>query len=317
VFSLSAQTIVILCNGLCSPIYSTDLLDEYGAPVAATVEPTSRRSSLPPEVLFVVSAVSLYVGSGLAKDVFGVLSPIGTAWLRVLGGGLALCAWRRPWRLSWTRRTFGLAVVFGLATTAMNCCFYLAIDRIPIGTAVAIEFIGPVVVAATGLRTRRNVASLGLIVVGVAVLSGIEWNANFAGLVAIFLAAALWAAYIVLGSKIADGGAGLDGLAVGVLAGAVLLAPLGLASAGSGLGQSDLVVEGLLVGIFSTAIPYGLDQIVLQRLSPARFAQLLAILPVTAAVVGAVMLREIPGRWELVGMGFVVSALLLRDRTAS
>jgi inner membrane transporter RhtA len=285
--------------------------------VAATVEPASGRRSLPPEALFVVSAVSLYIGSGLAKNVFGVLSPVGTAWLRVLGGGIALCAWRRPWRLTWTRRSLGLAITFGLATTVMNCCFYLAIDRIPLGTAVAIEFIGPVVVAATGLRSRRNVASLGLIVVGVAVLSGIEWNANFGGLVAIFGAAAMWAVYIVLGSKIADGGAGLDGLAVGVLAGAVLLAPFGLISAGSGLGQGDLVLEGLLVGIFSTAIPYGLDQLVLKRLPAARFAQLLAILPVTAAVVGAIMLREIPGRWELMGMGFVVAALLLRDRTAA
>lgn len=263
-----------------------------------------------------LSAVSLYVGSALAKNVFPTLSPVGVAWLRALGGGLALVAWRRPWRRRWTRRDLRLALLFGLATVAMNTCFYLAIDRLPIGTAVAIEFLGPVAVAVTGLRSRRNLVSLGLIVVGVAVLSGIEWRANLPGLLAIFGAATMWAGYIVLGSRVAGAGegTGLDGLAVGVLFGAVLLSPAGLVAAGSGLGDGRLVAEALLVGIFSSAIPYGLDQIVLARMSPARFAQLLAILPVTAAVVAAVMLREIPGPGELVGMGLVVVALLVRDR---
>lgn len=270
---------------------------------------------LPPEVLFVMSAVSLYVGSALAKNVFPVLSPVGVAWLRGLGGGLMLVAWRRPWRRTWTAIDLRVALLFGVATIAMNCSFYLAIERLPIGTAVAIEFLGPIAVAVTGLRTPRNLGSLGLIVVGVAILSGIEWKANLPGLMAIFCAAAMWAGYIVLGSKVADGGAGLDGLAVGVLFGAVLISPLGIASAGSGLGDVRVVAEALLVGLFSSAVPYGLDQIVLQRLSAARFAQLLAILPVTATVVAAVMLREIPAGLELVGMGLVVAALLVRDRT--
>ncbi len=124
-------------------------------------------------------------------------------------------------------------------------------------------------VAATGLRSRRNLMSLGLIVIGVAVLSGIEWRANLPGLVAIFGAASLWAGYIVLGAKVADGGAGLDGLAVGIAFGALLLSPAGAYAAGSGLGDVGLVATAMVVGIFSSAIPYGLDQIVLARLSPA------------------------------------------------
>jgi inner membrane transporter RhtA len=272
---------------------------------------------LPPEALFVLSAVSLYVGSALAKNVFDVLSPIGVAWLRGLGAGLLLVAWRRPWRRQWTGSHLRVALVFGVATIVMNCCFYVAIDRIPIGTAVAIEFLGPIAVAVTGLRSRRNLVSLGLMALGVAILSGIEWDANLPGLIAIFCAAAMWAGYIVLGSRVADGGAGLDGLAVGVLFGAVLVTPLGVIGAGDGLAETRIVLEALLVGVFSSAIPYGLDQIVLRRLDAARFAQLLAILPVTATVVAAVMLREIPDGPELVGLGLVVAALLARDRSTA
>jgi inner membrane transporter RhtA len=199
----------------------------------------------------------------------------------------------------------------------MNLAFYEAIARLPLGTAVAIEFCGPVAVAAVASRRPRDVAAVALAAAGVLLIADVRWSASPAGLVWALAAAAMWAAYIVLGARVATGGNGVDDMAVGFGAAAVLLSPvllLGLSDHPATLLEPAVLVLGLGVGVLSSVVPYALDQVVLRRVGRARFAVLLALLPVTATVVGLVALAQVPGPGEALGIAAVVAAVALRSR---
>jgi inner membrane transporter RhtA len=275
------------------------------------------RDGVPPEPVFIVAAVSLYVGSALAVHAFDRVDAVGVAWLRVLAAAVVLGLWRRPWRAEWTRRRLALSAVFGVVTASMNTCFYMAIAEIPLGTAVSIEFLGPVAVAAAFDRTRRNLVALAMVTAGVALASGVRWEGNAVGVAWALASAALWAGYIVFGSKVAAEGAGLDGLAAGLALGVVVLAPIGAGPASAAFGDAGLLLVCLGIGVLSNAVPYALDQYVLRRVTADRFALLLAILPVTAAVIGAVMLGQVLRPAEVVGIALVVVALIVRRRADS
>jgi inner membrane transporter RhtA len=269
-------------------------------------------------MFFVVGAVSQYVGAALAVFLFETTNPAAVAWLRCASAAIALTAWRRPWRTSWSRRGLVWAAAFGVVTVGMNVAFFEAIARIPLGTAVAIEFLGPVAVATLSSRRPRDLVAVLLVAAGVALLAGIELRANLAGIGFALLAAALWAGYILVGKRVADAGAGLDSLAVGMTAAAVLLAvPLllgQLLADGAVFADPRTWLLGLAVGVLSTAVPYALDQVVLTRIGSATFALLLALLPVTAAIVGAVVLAQRPTLAEALGIGLVAAALVVISR---
>lgn len=267
---------------------------------------------MPAPAIFVAGAVSMYLGAALAVVLFDQLQPSVVAWLRLVGAVVVLLAWRRPAPPAWRGRRLLLASAFGLATALMNIMFYEAIARLPLGTAVAIEFCGPVVVAAVGSRSWRDAGALAFAVVGVLLIADVQWAGTPAGVLLALSAAALWAGYIVLGKRVAGGGDGLDDLAVGLTAGAVLLSPLA-AGAGPVLSSPRLLVLAVGVGLLSSVVPYAFDQVVLRRLGQARFALLLAILPATAAVVGLVLLHQVPRPLEAVGIACVVLAVLLRS----
>lgn len=252
----------------------------------------------------------MYLGAAVAVLLFDELPPATVAWLRLVGAAAVLLAWRRPGRAAWRGRRLLLAGGFGLATALMNVTFYESIARLPLGTAVAIEFCGPVAVAAVGSRTRRDVAALALAVAGVLLIADVRWSGSPLGVVLALGAAALWAGYIVLGTRVAGGGSGLDDLAVGMVIGTALLSPLA-SGAGPALASPRLLVLAVGVGVLSSVVPYVLDQMVLQRVGQARFALLLAVLPATAAVVGVLLLRQVPRLGEAVGILAVVAAVLL------
>ncbi len=262
---------------------------------------------VPSELLFVGGALTQYVGSALAVLLFARVDAGGVAWLRVLAAAGALAAWRRPWRGDWTAGCLRLAATFGVVLAAMNLVFYLAIDRLPLGTTVAIEFIGPVTVAAVGSRTRRDALALALAVLGVALLSGVRLEGSPAGVALALGAGALWAGYVVLGHRVAAERAlrPRDGLAVGMLAGAVVLAPFLVGTTGPAWSHPALLAACLGVGILASVVPYALEQLAMTRLPRARFALLLALLPASAALVGAVVLGQVPGLLELAGIGLV------------
>jgi inner membrane transporter RhtA len=203
---------------------------------------------------------------------------------------------------------------FGLALALMNLSFYLAIDRLPLGTAVTIEFCGPITVAALGSRTRRDVLALVLAATGVLALADVHAEASPGGLALAAAAGALWAGYVVLGHRMAsDGGIrAQDGLALGMAIGAVGLAPFLVSSAVPAIVSPPLLGACLLVGVASSVVPYALEQIAMRRLPRARFALLLALLPATAAIVGAVVLGQVPGLVEAAGIALVVVAASLR-----
>lgn len=255
----------------------------------------------------------MYLGAAIAVLLFEEVSPAAVAWLRQLGAAVVLLAWRRPGRAAWWGRRFLLAALFGLTTALMNLAFYEAIARLPLGTAVAIEFAGPIAVAAFGSRVRRDVAALLAVTMGVLLIADVRWAGSPLGVLLAFTAAALWAGYIVLGKRVAGGGNGVDEMAVGFAVAAIVLSPLALET-GPVWSSSRLLLSGIEVALLSTIVPYVLDQLVLRRLGQARFAVLLALLPVMATVLGIVALGQIPGLVEAGGILAVVCGVALRSR---
>jgi inner membrane transporter RhtA len=265
--------------------------------------------SVPAPLLFVAGGCSMYLGAALAVGLFELLSPAGVAWLRMLVAALVLLAWRRPDRAAWRGRRLILAGCFGLVTGLMNVAFYEAIARLPLGTAVAVEFCGPVGVAALSLRRVRDLAALVLAATGVVLIADVRLAASRAGLLLALLAALMWAGYIVLGKRVARGGRGLDDMTVGFALAAVLLCPLA-AGTGPAWGSPNLLVLAAGVGVLSTVLPYALDQVVLRRIDRSQFAMLLALLPAAASVVGFVVLRQLPHPLEAAGIVAVALAVV-------
>ena len=268
-----------------------------------------------PEALFVISGISQYTGAVIAIGMFDEVAPATVAWVRVIGAAaiLALIGWRHH-RRRWTRRDLGAAATFGVATALMNMCFYLAIDRVALGKSVVIEFIGPIAVAAAFTRTRRNTVALSLATVGVVVLSGVEIDGEPLGLFYIFCASAMWAAYIVIGRRVAALDRGTAGIGVGLAIGALAITPFGVPDAGSLFARPSLIAAGLAAGLFSNAIGYGIDQNVMRRIPVRRFALLLALLPVTAMVVGFVALDQRPAGFDLAGAALVIAGVAIQER---
>lgn len=268
--------------------------------------------------LFVVGALSQYLGAAIGVFLFETTNPATVAWLRAAGAAAVLLAWRRPWRRRWTARMVVAATAFGVVTLGMNVAFYEAIARIPLGTAVAIEFAGPVAVATAGSRRARDFLGVVLVAGGVYLLAGVEPDVDWAGVGFALLAAALWAGYILLGKWVADAGDGVDSLAIGLATASVIAAPplLGVQLAGDASVFADprTWLLGVGVGVLSSAIPYALDQRVLARIGRERFALLLALLPATAAVVGAVVLAQSPTVGEVAGIALVMLALVVTAR---
>lgn len=289
---------------------------------------------LPAPAVFVASGIFQYLGAALAVSLFAVMPAHTVAWLRVAFGGLALLAWRRPWRAGLSRRDIGWSVVFGLCLVGMNLLFYEAIARIALGTAVSLEFLGPVILAAWGLRGARGRLAALLALVGVVSIGGLGLDLRdgeqILGLFFALAAGAGWVGYMLLGKKVSLGGAGVDSLAIGTVAGAIALTPVSLWGAGPLLGSGAaanvagsaafglaggvnwyLLACAIGMGLFSSAIPYALDQYAFARISAALFALLSALLPVTSLVIGIIFLQQIPTFGEVLGLVLVSVAVAL------
>jgi inner membrane transporter RhtA len=273
-----------------------------------------RLRALPPEALFLVSAISQYIGAAIAVSLFDVVAPQTVAWLRVIGAAVVLVVISRPWRSPWTREQLTGVAIFGVATALMNVFFYLGLDRIDLGKGVTIEFIGPITVAAVTTRSRRNAGALAFAVAGVLLLGGVEVADNLVGLLFILAASLLWAVYIVIGSRVAHVDRGVAGLGLGLAIGAVAIAPIGAPGSAEVWLDPRLLTLCLLVGVFSNAIGYGIDQFTLRRIPIRRFSLLLALLPVTAVIVGWVALDQQPSTIDLVGIALVLVGVVVQER---
>ena len=266
-----------------------------------------------PEAMFALSGVVQYVGAAIAVHLFDELSPFTVTWARVASAAALILVVTRPGR-RWTAPDLGRAALFGLVTAGMNLCFYLAIERIDLGKSVVIEFVGPVAVAAVLTRTARNALALAFAAAGVVLLSGTELDSQPGALALILGASALWAAYIVLGRRLAMLDRGVHGLGVSLAVGALALTPSGLGDSGAMFSSVRLTLLAVVVGACSSAVPYGIDQLVLRRIPVRRFAVLLALFPVMAMIVGAIALDQ-PPRWiDVAGAALVVTGVFIQDR---
>ncbi|MDG1188437.1 MAG: EamA family transporter [Ilumatobacter sp.] len=271
-------------------------------------------SKAQPEALFVLSAVAQYIGAVIAVLLFDQVEPQTVAWFRIIGASIALLVVSRGWRSGWTRPQLVSVAVFGITTALMNICFYLAIDRIDLGKGVTIEFIGPITVAAIATRSIRNGVALAFAIVGVVVLGGVEVADNLDGLFFILLASGLWAGYIVLGSRVAQVDRGVAGLGLGLCIGAIVTTPIGAPWSGPVWLSPTLLAACLLVGVFSNAIGYGIDQFTMRRIPIRRFSLLLALLPVTASAIGWIVLGQQPSALDVVGITLVLVGVAVQER---
>ena len=309
---------------------------EYGPVPVTETSPAPARAAratraaraatrLPPASYFGVSAVFHYLGPSLAVLLFARVSVLGVAWLRIASAAVVFAAWRRPWRL-WprltTRQRWVLAGL-GAVLAAMNSVFYLACDRLPLSTVGAIEFLGVVLLAVAGARTRRNLLALVLAVGGVALLTDIRLAGEPAGFAFAFANCALFMLYVVLGHRIANerpaGPAltGIDQLAAAMLLAMIAATPFGLAGALPAFSHPAWLLWGAGVGLCSSVIPYVTDQLAMARLPRATFALMLALLPAAATVIGLVVLRQVPTAADLAGVGLVIAGVAVhRDAPA-
>ncbi|MBI5105623.1 MAG: EamA family transporter [Solirubrobacterales bacterium] len=273
------------------------------------------RREPPPHAYFVVSAVFHYLGPAFAVLLFARVAVLGVAWLRIATAALVFAAWRRPWRALVRLDGEGrrVLVAWGAVLAAMNCCFYLAIDRLPLGTVAAIEFLPVVGLAALGVRSWRNAAALLLAVGGVWALTNVVLAGEPLGLALAFANAVLFAAYIVLADRVAktDGVGGVDGLGLAMLVAAVVVTvPAGWAAAPV-LGDPVALAAGAGVGIASSVVPYVADQLALARLPRATYSLMVALLPATATVIGILVLVQVPSPQEALGVALVVAGVAL------
>ncbi|WP_448073569.1 EamA family transporter [Georgenia yuyongxinii] len=276
------------------------------------------RPRVPAPALFMLSGLSQYLGAAIAVGLFAVMPATTVAWWRIAVSAVLLLAWRRPWRQSWTWRHVGGSALFGVVLGGMNLLFYVSIDHLPLGTAVSLEYLGPVAVAAVGGRGRRIRVAIAVALLGVLAISGLglDWSApgTAVGVAFALAAGAAWAVYIVLGRRIAAGRSGLDSLAVAMAVGALVYAPVTAGTAGTPLAAPVLLLAVVGMGVLSSLVPYAIEQVALTRLSAATFALLTALLPATSLLVGLVVLAQVPTAGEVLGLVLVSVAVALASQ---
>jgi len=277
------------------------------------VRPERRSASLgwlPSPVLVVGAIMSVQFGSAIAKLLFDRAGPVGMVFLRLGVAAIVLAAITRPRLRGRTRPQLLTVLAFGAVLAGMNSAFYSAIDRIPIGIAVTIEFAGPLTVALIGSRRLLDGLWLVLAAGGVALLTrgGGGGPLDPVGLVLAGVAAVGWATYILVGQRVGRHFPGADGLALALAVGAVLVAPAGIVQAGGELGDWRVLATGVAVGLLSAAIPFSLEIEALRRLPARVFGVLMSLEPAVGALAGLVILGEALRSREIVAVAMVCVA---------
>jgi len=289
--------------------------------VIASLRKQNRIERIPPHIFFLIGAVFHYLGPAFAVLLFAHVDVLGVAWLRIVSAGMIFGIWRRPWRIlaAQSRRQRGILCALGVVLAAMNVTFYEAVARLPLGTVGAIEFIGPILLAALGTRTSQNTVALLLAASGGWVLTDLRWGGEPLGYLFAFANCLLFMFYIVLGHRIAQGGgmAGIDRLGAAMLIAVVAISPIGFTQALPTFQHLDWLLAGIGVGVCSSVIPYITDQLAMARLSRATFALLLSLLPASAMAIGVLLLRQIPTVLEVIGILLVVAGVALRTEHES
>ena len=280
-------------------------------PPAAAGEGARRRgpAAVPSTVLVLGAVASVQTGASLAKSLFDEVGPGGTVLLRVLLAAIVLGAIWRPALRGRTRSELWLVFWFGLSLAGMNSAFYLALDRIPLGIAVTIEFAGPLGVAVIGSRRALDLVWVMLAAVGILLLADLGGGGtDVTGVALALLAGAFWGAYILLGARTGRAFPGGAGLSLAMIVASALLLPFGVVQGGAELLDPTVLGIGLGVALLSSAIPYSLELEALRRLPARVFGVLMSLEPAMAALAGFVVLGEGLVAREIVAIGLVVVA---------
>ncbi len=275
-----------------------------------------------PSGVLVVSAIaSVQFGSAIADTLFARIGPPGAVTLRLVSATVVLVVLWRPRVAGRSARELALAATFGLILAGMNLSFYEALDRIPLGIAVTIEFIGPLTVAVAGSRRPRDLLWVALAAAGILDLThgggthGHGLNGLGVGLAA--LAGALWGCYILVNARVGRAFERGTGLALAMCVGSVAALPFGVAEAGTNLLHPHVLLLGCAVGMLSSAIPYSFELEALRRIATSVFGVLMSLEPAMAALAGALVLGQALGWRALLGIALVVAASVGASRRAS
>jgi inner membrane transporter RhtA len=274
---------------------------------ATTQQRRSVFDQFPAPGLVLVGIAVVQVGAAFATKLFDHLGPAGTVLLRVLFAAIVLCAIWRPRLRDHSRADLRLAALFGLVLAFMNLSFYEAIDRIHLGIAVTLEFIGPLGVALFGSRTRLDVLWALLAAAGVVLLGGVGAS-DVTGVMFALIAGVFWAAYILINARVGRAFEGGSGLAIAMAIGTIPLIPIGIADAGSNLLHPDLLAVAFGVALMSSVIPYSLEMEALRRIRPNVFGVLMSLEPAVAALAGLIVIGQSLSAVDLLAIAFVVAA---------
>lgn len=277
------------------------------------------RAGTAPAVLLVVTGLACQeIGASLAVLLFPQVGPLGMVMLRLVFSAMILLAIARPSLRGRSRSDWTGVLLFGLVLAVMNGLFYLALERLPLGVTVTIEVLGPLTLSIIASRRASAWLWAGLALAGVVALGGGGWDRlDPLGVLFALGAAASWAGYILASARVGRAFAKLDGLALAMVAGALLALPFGIVDAGAALLRVDLIAIGAAVAVLSSTIPYALELIALRRLPAAAFAILMSLAPATAAVAGFVLLGQRLSWLEIVGIGLVIAASIGAVRSSA
>ena len=271
---------------------------------------------IPPTAQVLAGIVSVQIGAALAKQLFATVGSTGSVALRIFFAAAVLfVVWRPSLRLN--RRAWAAVASYGLVLGAMNLSFYLALAHLPLGVAVTITFLGPLAVAIGGSRRWLD-AVWGLLAGGGVVLlaEGGNGDVQLLGVLLALVTAACWAAYILLSAALGRHTSGGGGLALGMVLATLVVAPIGIAEAGTALLEPWVLLAGFGVALLSSVIPYSLELEALRRMPPKVFGVLMSLEPAVAALVGLLLLGEILGATQWVAVLMVVVASVGATRTA-
>ncbi len=268
----------------------------------------TERLASAPVVLVIIAIASVQLGSSLAKDLYSAAAPLTVAWLRLLGAAVVLGLITRPRLRARSASDWAWVVAYGLCLAGMNVTFYLAIERIPIGMAVTLEFLGPLGVSVALSRRARDLLWVGLAAVGVALLGFSPGDLDPVGVFWALAAACLWAGYILLAGPTGRRWSGVSGVAVAFWVGLAGLTPVVWALDLFPAAVPAVWGLGLMIGLLSSAIPYGLEMMALRRIEPRIFGILMSLEPAAAALFALALLGETLRPIEILAMASVVVA---------
>ncbi len=268
-----------------------------------------------PVALVLLAVVSVQFGGALAATLLPIVGVVGSVALRLVLATAVLWLFVRPRVRGRSAADWSVVGLFALALTTMNLAFYGSLARLPIGVAVTIEFLGPLALAAVLSRRLRDGAAVLAALIGVTLISGAlttPWaELDLVGILMAASAGACWAAYIVLSRRTGARFAGLDGIAICMALGAVVMLPFGLLTAGTDLWSADVLLRGLGIALLSSAVPYSLELLALRRLRSGTFGVLLSLEPAAAALAGLLVLGQVLSASQLAGMVLVVAASIV------